>query len=73
MSEPYRDAWKMHIPCNKLNAYKQMIDAGQIRVRQVTYERTTGITTVEYHADTPHEWILDELRRRSIEQADTEV
>lgn len=64
MSEPYRDVWKMHIPDNKLDAYKSMIDDEQIRVRQVTYERTTGITTVEYHADMPQEWIRDELKKR---------
>lgn len=59
------DYWPEHIPDDKLAAYKQLIDEGQIQKHHVIYDRETGSTTVEYYAIAPHEWILDELRRRS--------
>ena len=60
----YRDTWKRHIPNEKLSAYKQLIDDGKIHVNQVVYERSTGITTVEYDSEMPHEWVIEELKRR---------
>ena len=59
------DFWPEYIPDNKLEAYRQLIEEGQIRNHHVIYDRNTGSTTVEYYAIAPHEWILDELRRRS--------
>lgn len=59
------DYWPEHIPDEKLAAYKQLIDEGQIQKHHVIYDRKTGSTTVEYYAIAPHEWILEELRRRS--------
>lgn len=59
------DYWPEQIPENKLAAYKQLIDEGQILKHHVIYERGTGRTAVEYYAIAPHEWILEELRRRS--------
>ena len=59
------DYWPCHIPPEKLAAYKQLIEEGQIRKHHVIYERETGRTVVEYYAIAPHEWILEELRRRS--------
>lgn len=59
------DYWPEHIPDKKLAAYKQLIDEGQIQKHHVIYDRENGSTTVEYYAIAPHEWILDELRRRS--------
>ena len=61
----YKDTWKKRIPIEKLSAYRQMIDEGQITKHHVIYNRRTGSTTVEYYAIAPHEWILEELRRRS--------
>lgn len=58
------DYWKDHIPSEKLEAYHQLIDEGQIRKHTVLYDRTAGSTTVEYYAIAPHEWILEELKRR---------
>ena len=58
------DFWPVQIPPEKLNAYKQLIDEGQIRKHHVIYDRSTGSTTVEYYAIAPHEWIMEELRRR---------
>ena len=65
VKEPYRDVWKNHIPENKLRAYKSMIDDGYIRKWHVIYDRNTGTTTIEYYGTAPHEWIREELKRRS--------
>ena len=59
-----KDTWKRHIPNDKLFAYKQMINEGMIIDHHVVYERKTGITTVEYKSEKPHEWILEEMKRR---------
>ena len=59
------DYWPKHIPPEKLEAYKQLIEEGQIRKHHVIYDKQAGSTTVEYYAIAPHEWIMDELRRRS--------
>ena len=58
------DYWPNHIPPAKLEAYRQLIDEGQILKHHVIYNRETGSTTVEYYAIAPHEWILEELRRK---------
>ena len=63
-----RDIWKKHIPTEKLAAYKQLIDEGQIRKHHVIYSRSAGSTTVEYYAIAPHEWILEEMRRRTTNE-----
>jgi len=67
------DYWPAQIPEEKLEAYRQLIEEQQIQKHHVIYDRETGSTTVEYYAIAPHEWILEELRRRSSEQTDTEV
>ena len=59
------DFWPEHIPDEKLAAYKALIDEGQIRKHHVIYNRRTGSTTVEYYANMPHEWVREELRKRS--------
>ena len=61
------DYWPEQIPPEKLEAYRQLIEEQQIRKHHVIYNRTAGSTTVEYYAIAPHEWILNELRRRSSE------
>lgn len=58
------DFWPVQIPPEKLMVYKQLISEGQIRKHHVIYNRRTGSTTVEYYAIAPHEWILEEMRRR---------
>lgn len=64
-----KDTWKEHISPVKLAAYRQLIDIGLIKNPKVTYNRTTKITTVEYAADHPHEWILQELKKRAERMA----
>ena len=59
------DYWPAHIPPEKLEAYKQLIDEKQIQKHHVIVSRNSGSTTVEYYSTIPHEWILDELRKRS--------
>ena len=59
------DYWTGHIPPEKLNAYKQLIEEGQIRKHHVIVNQQAGSTTVEYYSTIPHEWIREELKRRS--------
>jgi hypothetical protein len=58
------DYWPKHIPPEKLAVYKQLIEEGQIRKHHVIVDRAAGSTTVEYYAIAPHEWILEEMKRR---------
>ena len=59
------DYWPIKIPEAKLAAYKQLIAEGQILKHHVIYNRTTGSTTIEYYSTIPHEWIREELSKRS--------
>ena len=59
------DYWPEKIPPEKLDAYRQMIQEGQIRKHHVIYNGEAGSTTIEYYAIAPHEWILEEMRKRS--------
>lgn len=58
------DYWPGRIPPEKLEAYRQMIQEGQIMKHHVIYNRKSGSTIVEYDAIAPHEWILEEMKRR---------
>ena len=59
------DFWPVQIPPEKLAAYKQLIADGQIQKHHVIVNQCTGSTTVEYYSTIPHEWIREELKRRS--------
>ena len=59
------DYWPCHIPPEKLAAYKQLIEEGQIRKHHVIVNQQTRSTTVEYYSTIPHEWILEELAKRA--------
>ena len=59
------DFWPEHIPPEKLAIYKQMIEEGQILKHHAIHNRRSGSTSVEYYAIAPHEWILEEMRKRS--------
>ena len=59
------DFWPVQIPPEKLAAYKQLIADGQILKHHVIVNQCTGSTTVEYYSTIPHEWIREELKRRS--------
>ena len=58
------DYWAEEIPPEKLAAYKQLIDEGQIRKHHVLVDRQTHTTTIEYYAIMPHEWVRQELAKR---------
>ena len=58
------DFWPVEIPPEKLAAYKQLIAEGQIMKHHVLYNLRTGSTTVEYYSTVPHEWVLEELKKR---------
>ena len=58
------DYWTVQIPPNKMEVYRQMIEEEQIRKHHVIYDRNIGSTTVEYYAIAPHEWILEEMKKR---------
>lgn len=58
------DFWPSGIPPEKLAAYKQMIDEGQIIKHHVLVNKRTHATTVEYFANMPHEWVREELALR---------
>ena len=46
---------------------KRMVEIlySEIRKHHVIYNREAGSTTIEYYAIAPHEWILDQMRKRS--------
>ena len=68
-----KDIWKRQIPREKLAAYKALIDEEQIRVHHVLVNRHTGASVIEYDAVAPHEWILEELKKRSEQYATMSV
>ena len=45
--------------------YDQNLTEEQIQKHHVIYDLVTGSTTVEYYSVAPHEWILEEMKRRS--------
>lgn len=46
----------------KLDAYKHLIDLGEIRIRRVVHHKPSGFTTVEYWSGLPHAFTLRRLR-----------
>lgn len=58
------DYWPREIPPSCLRAYRALIDEGQILEHNYVYNTTTHAVTLEYYAAMPHEWVLDELRKR---------
>ena len=59
------DFWPVQIPPEKLAAYKQLIEEGQIRKHHVIVNQCTGSTTVEYYSTIPQKWIREELAKRA--------
>lgn len=73
MIEPYikcYDYWCVPILELCLKAYKVMIEKGQIHGQRVIYNQEYGSSIVEYESTIPHEWILEELKKLTIELAD---
>lgn len=59
------DYWPIRIPSSCLDAYAEMIREGQIADQHVVYNHTTGTVVIEYMANQPHEWIRQELKKRT--------
>ena len=60
------DFWPGQIPPEKLAAYKQLIDEGQILKHHAIYNCRSGSTSIEYYAIAPHEWILEQLKEMTL-------
>ena len=58
------DYWPTKIPPQCLQAYRELIDEGQIRNHNYIYNARTHAVTIEYYAIMPHEWVLEELKKR---------
>jgi len=67
------DLWPGRIPEAQLAAYREMIEEGQIRKHCVIYSRLSGRTMIEYYAIAPHEWILQEMKRKVREKNGSEA
>ena len=68
-SMPFADVWKReHLDKVRMDAYHQLEAENQIWLDKITFDKTTGIVVVEYRATVPHEWILDELKKRVAPQ-----
>ena len=61
------DYWPADIPPSCLRAYKALIAEGQIMNHEYIYNKQTHAVTIEYYAIMPHEWVLEELRKRKGE------
>ena len=59
------DYWPCELSKDKINAYKQLIAENQIVKHAVIFNQVTKTTIVEYFSTIPHEWILNELKKRS--------
>ena len=64
------DYWPTKIPPPCLQAYRELIAEGQIRNHNYIYNERTHAVTIEYYAIMPHEWVLEELKKRKDGNAD---
>lgn len=65
----YADVWNREaLDKVRMDAYKEMESENQIWIDKITYDKGTGKVVVEYRSTVPHEWILDELRKRVAER-----
>lgn len=46
---------------NKMQAYRELMDRGEIQLRNVTVHKRNGIVIVEYDSGLPHAWTLERL------------
>lgn len=47
----WKDIWPEGIPNDKLQAYKELMDSGDIKIKLVTVSRSQSKVTVEYEAE----------------------
>lgn len=65
----YADVWKRNmLNHSKMQAYKQMELEEQIQVIKITFSRTAQLVVIEYKTTMPHEWVLEELKKRVVKK-----
>lgn len=57
-----KDTWKRHIPSDKLNAYKQLLEEAVINSPHVVYSKNTKVTIVEYDSGLSHNDVLGKMK-----------
>ena len=61
----FADVWpRDSMDQTRMQAYKQLESENQIRVTKVTYNKPTELLVIEYKSTIPHEWVIDELKKR---------
>jgi hypothetical protein len=61
----YADVWpRQSLDKERMQAYKEMELEGQIQILKITYSKQNQIVVIEYRSAIPHEWVLDDLRKR---------
>lgn len=58
----YRDTWTKHIPQEKLEAYKCLLEEGIINNVHVLYVRKSKITVVEYDSNLSRPELTETMR-----------
>ena len=62
---PYADVWRREsLDSARMNAYRTLEAEGQLRLGKITYNRSEGLVVIEYQTTIPHEWVLQELKKR---------
>lgn len=63
---PCCDVWQRgKLDAHKMQAYKALQDEGTIARLHATYNKSCGMTIVEYMSSLPHAWTKDALRERA--------
>ena len=61
----YADVWRREkFDKNRMAAYKVMENEKQIEVLKITYSKADGMVVIEYRSAMPHEWVIEELKKR---------
>ena len=62
---PYADVWwRNDLDKTRMDAYAELEKEGQLKINKITYNKENEMVIVEYRTTIPHEWILEELKRR---------
>ena len=62
---PYADVWwRNDLDQTRMDAYTQLEKEGQLKIEKITFNKEQAMVVVEYRTTIPHEWILEELKKR---------
>lgn len=62
---PYADVWwRNDLDQTRMDAYSQLEKEGQMKIDKITFNKEENMVVVEYRTTIPHEWILEELKKR---------